>query len=294
MSEENIQLTTILFARIVGFKVINEKRKKKAPDIIGLQKVVDQQLIEKYNGKFVKEIGDGILARFDHTMDAVDCALEMQRTGTQHAEAKIRIGIHRITSDQAENGNTDDETNIALRLQSIADPGGIYVSEPVKLALEGHDNIQVKLLGEIRLNNIIYGVNTYALQGHGLPVPEIKNSSTFSGRFWAELHRRNVLRAGITYVLISFIFILIIQHGSKLFYLPQEMLHVMIAILATGFPIALILAWKFERSPMGFVKTTSKESWRNPYQPGQRKPFTSEFILLGFTIILAIIYFYTK
>lgn len=293
MSEENIGLSTILFARIVGFKVMNDKWKKKAPDIISQQKITHQQLIEKHNGKLVKEIGDGILARFDRALDAVDCALEIQRTGIQHVEARIRIGIHTGTLNQVENENLDEETNIALRLQSIADPGGIYVSEPVKLALEDQDRIQIKFLGEIRLKNILYGVNTYALQGKGLPVPAIKNSTTFSGRFWAELHRRNVLRAGVTYVLISFMIILIVQSGRKIIDLPQGMLDVTAIVLATGFPIALILAWKFEKSPLGFVKTTSKESWRNPYQPGQRKPFTSEFILLGFIIILAIIYFVT-
>jgi class 3 adenylate cyclase len=294
MPEEKIQLSTFLFARIVGFNVMNEKWKKKAPDIISQQKITNQQLIEKHNGKLVKEIGDGILARFDCTKDAVDCALEMQRTDIQHVEARIRIGIHTGTLNQVENGNLDEETNIALRLQSITDPGGIYVSEPVKMDLKDYDGIQVKFLGEIRLKNILYGVNTYALQGKGLPVPEIKNSTTFSGRFWAELHRRNVLRAGVTYVLISFMIILMIQSGSKMFDLPQRMLDAMSVIIAAGLPLALILAWKFERSPRGFVRTTSKESWRNPYQPGQRKPFTSEFILLGFTIILVIIYFVTK
>jgi class 3 adenylate cyclase len=62
--------------------------------------------------------------------------------------------------------------NVASRLESIADPGGIYISESIEKAIQGQTNVQAKYLGEIKLKNVAYGVRTYAVQGVGLPIPE--------------------------------------------------------------------------------------------------------------------------
>jgi TolB-like protein/lipoprotein NlpI len=53
----------------------------------------------------------------------------------------------------------------------------------------------------------------------------------------------------------------------------------------------MLLAWHYERSPDGFIRTNSKQSWRNPYKPGQRKPLTGNFIIIA--LILLIIFMYT-
>ena len=64
-----------------------------------------------------------------------------------------------------------DGVNVASRLESIADPGGIYISESIEKAIQGQTDVQAKYLGEVKLKNVAYGVRTYALQGVGLPVP---------------------------------------------------------------------------------------------------------------------------
>ena len=58
-----------------------------------------------------------------------------------------------------------------------------------------------------------YGVKTYALQGVGLPVPEVKDEKEMSGHFIAELQRRGVLRAGIVYLGVALILILLLREG---------------------------------------------------------------------------------
>jgi len=65
-------------------------------------------------------------------------------------------------------------------------------------------------------------------------------------------------------------------------------------MLIVGFPIALYLAWNYERSPEGFVRTTSQQSWQNPYTAGQRKPLTSNFIIAIMTLTIIVMYAYPR
>ena len=59
------------------------------------------------------------------------------------------------------------------------------------------------MLGEIELKNVDYSVKTYAVQGVGLPIPNIKDGQQLKGHLWAEIQRRGVLRAGTTYIVLS-------------------------------------------------------------------------------------------
>ncbi|MCK5700922.1 MAG: hypothetical protein KAI29_07210, partial [Cyclobacteriaceae bacterium] len=68
----------------------------------------------------------------------------------------------------------------------------------------------------------------------------------------------------------------------------------MFAVLIIGFPISILLAWRYERSPEGFVKTTSQQSWQNPYPTSQRKPLTSNFIIAGMALVIIVMYIYTR
>ena len=107
-----------------------------------------------------------------------------------------------------------DGVNVASRLESIADPGGIYISDNIEKAIQGQSDVQAKYLGEVKLKNVAYGVRTYALQGVGLPVPSFQDDKQLSGRFWAELQRRTVPRAALAYIIVSW---LLLQVGSIVF-----------------------------------------------------------------------------
>ena len=133
----------------------------------------------------------------------------------------------------------------------------------------------MKFLGEVTLKNVDYDVRTYAIQGVGLPVPEIKENSELSGHFFAEVQRRGVIRVGATYVVFSLLLIMLMPYLESLVNLSSWTASVLHICLAIGFPFALYLAWNYERGPDGFVKTDSIKSWRNPYSTAKRKPFTS-------------------
>lgn len=112
--------------------------------------------MEKHNGKWIKEIGDGAMAQFSTALDAVNCAVEIQRVSRADFEADFRIGIH-LGDITIENDDVyGDGVNVASRLESIADPGGIYISESIEKAIQGQTDVQAKYLGEVKLKNVAY------------------------------------------------------------------------------------------------------------------------------------------
>ena len=187
-----------------------------------------------------------------------------------------------------------DGVNVAARLESIADPGGIYVSESIEKAIRGQADLQAKFLGEIKLKNVDYDVRAYAVQGIGLPVPEVNEGKELSGHFFAEIQRRGVIRAGVTYVALSLLLLLLTPHIGTLVNFPDWTPRALIACLITGFLIAVYLAWNYERGPEGFIKTDTKMSWRNPYSLSRRKPLTSNVFVAIVLIGSALVFFFSS
>ena len=95
----------------------------------------------------------------------MNCAIEIQESARAKLDSKLRIGIHSGDVHVEENDVHGDGVNVASRLESIADPGGIYVSESIEKAIQGQTDVQAKYLGEVKLKNVAYGVRTYAVQG---------------------------------------------------------------------------------------------------------------------------------
>jgi len=292
MSEATRQLAAIMFTDIVGYTALMGRDEQKAMQLLEQNRDLQKPLIEEYRGKYLKEIGDGILASFSSAGDAISCALAIQNALSDDQELNLRIGIHSGDITFKDEDVFGDGVNIASRIQSIADPGGIYISESIHKAIRGRGDIQTKYLGETHLKNVDYPVKTYALQGVGLPIPEIKDENELSGRFWAELQRRGISRAGTTYLMVSIILFLLLPYGES--FLPDWAASALIIALVIGFPLAMYMAWSFERSPEGFVRTTSQQSWQNPLKASQRKPLISNVIIVGLVLVIFVMYAYPR
>jgi len=287
------KLAAIMFTDIVGYTSLMGKDSAKALELIRLNKDIQKPLVEKHNGKWLKEMGDGAMVQFSTALDAVNCAVEIQRGSRADFDADLRIGIH-LGDITIENDDVyGDGVNIAARLESIADPGGIYISDGIEKAIRGQSEVQAKYLGEVKLKNVDYEVRTYALQGVGLPTPIIKEEKELSGHLFAEIQRRGLIRVGISYLLVSLLLILFWDQLQKWgITLPPWSLSFLYIALGIGFPVALFFAWNYERSPEGFVKTTSAESWQNPFSASQRKPLTGPYLNIALVLILLFFYLY--
>ena len=203
------QLAAIMFTDIVGYTSLMGKDSTKALELIRINKKIQKPLVEKHHGQWLKEMGDGALAKFGTALDAVLCAVDIQKAARAELDAQLRIGIHSGDITIENDDVYGDGVNVASRLESIADPGGIYISDAIEKAIRGQSDVQAKYLGESKLKNVDYGVRTYAVQGVGLPVPEVKDVKELSGHFWAEVQRRDVIRATVSYMAISLLLVIL-------------------------------------------------------------------------------------
>ena len=294
MPAQSRQLAAIMFTDIVGYTALMGKDSNKALELVRISKEIQMQLVEQHHGKWLKEMGDGALISFNSALDAVNCSIEIQQSAKSKLDATLRIGIHLGDITIEKNDVYGDGVNVASRLESIADPGGIYISDNVEKSIKGQTNIQAKYLGEIKLKNVAYGVRAYALQGAGLPVPGTKRNKEISGRFLAEVERRGVIRVAITYLAFSLFLILLLPYVGAVVAMPLWSTTAIRAVLVLGFPIAMYLAWNYEWSPKGFVHATSQQSWQNSNEDFQRKPLTGNYIISSLILISLVLYFYPK
>jgi len=153
-----------------------------------LQELVNPKIAE-HRGRVVKNTGDGFLAEFKSVVDAVRCAVEVQRgMAERNADARpekrieFRIGINLGDVIVEEHDIFGDGVNVAARLEALAEPGGIYVSRMVR------DNVRDKVvyvfedLGEQQVKNIarpvrVYRVSDRAAEVAGATVPSVSSIS---------------------------------------------------------------------------------------------------------------------
>jgi len=206
------QLAAIMFTDIVGYTALMGRDEKKALELLQKNREIHMSSIEKHGGKLLKEMGDGTLAQFNSALDSVVCALEIQKVSQRMLDVQIRIGIH--LGDVTTN-NEDvfgDGVNIASRLQSIADPGGIYISESIHEAVRARSEIDSEFLGEIQLKNVNHLVKTYFLRGDDLPVPSLSKKKEL-----LKLRQKSLFRSTFFYFVIVFILVILSITGWWIF-----------------------------------------------------------------------------
>ena len=113
-------------------------------------------------------------------------------------------------------------------------------------------------------------------------------------KFLSELKRRNVYKVALTYAIVSW---LLIQIGSVVFETinsPDWVMQALLFFIVIGFPIALLLAWAFEMSPQGIIKTTSAAAEENPYSERKKKSLTGNVVIGVLALIIIGQFIYNK
>jgi adenylate cyclase len=174
---EKRKLAAILAADVVGFsRMTGADEDRTLARLRALRSDLIDPTIAVHNGHVVKRTGDGALVEFRSVVDAVRCAIEVQnamieRNAGVPAERRIeyRIGIH--LGDVVEEADGDlmgDGVNIAARLEGIAEPGAICLSEDAFRQVRARLDLAVSDRGEVSLKNIAQSIRVYSLEV-GLP-----------------------------------------------------------------------------------------------------------------------------
>jgi len=113
-----------------------------------------------------------------------------------------------------------------------------------------------------------------------------------NNNFFRELQRRNVFRVASVYAITAWLVIQIAVAVFPYLKIPDWVATAVIVFFLLGFPIALVLAWAFEMSPEGIVRTSSYEAEQNPYPPAKKKPFTGTLVNVSLVALLILQYLY--
>ena len=158
----NRRLAAILAADVVGYSRLMGA--DEAGTLAALKRhrgAVFDPAVAAHNGRIVKLIGDGVIAEFGSVVDAVNCALSVQRSSTRTPDQSasqpaivLRIGIN--LGDVIIEGDDiyGDGVNIAARLEPLAEPGGICVSSIVNESVGNRIDVRFQDSGEISVKNI--------------------------------------------------------------------------------------------------------------------------------------------
>ncbi len=157
------KLAAIMFTDIVGYSALMSKDEKQAMHILEKNRKIHKSAIAKFNGEYIKEIGDGNMSIFQSSFDAVSCAIEIQKACCKEPSLMIRIGIHIGDIILKENDVFGDGVNIASRIEAASGPGGIYLSGRVYEDIKNKTDIKTKFIGEKQFKNISHPVKIYSV-----------------------------------------------------------------------------------------------------------------------------------
>jgi len=178
LASERIErrLTAILAADVAGYsRLVEADEEGTLSQWKALWGTVIEPKIKEHRGRIARVIGDGMLAEFASVIDAVRCAVEVQRSvaernanAPQDKRIEFRVGIN-FGELIIEHGDFwGDGVNIAARLEALAHPGGICVSGRVQEDTQGKLEIAFEFMGEQNLKNIVRPVRVYRVRFDGV------------------------------------------------------------------------------------------------------------------------------
>ena len=173
------KLAAILAADVVGYSRLMGK--DEAGTLVALKACevsVIEPTIARHNGRIFKRMGDGYLAEFASAVDVVECALDWQNQmqENEHKSLKFRIGVN-LGEVVAEAGDVyGDGVNIAARLESLAQPGCITLSDDAFRQVRDRLDIEFDDLGEQELKNIDRPVHVWEWRCNFSPPRSLKNA----------------------------------------------------------------------------------------------------------------------
>jgi adenylate cyclase len=173
------KLTVILHADVVGYSRLSGKYEDSTHIKLKESLELISGTVSAYHGRIVNTAGDAALAMFEAVVDAVSCAMAIQRdlaTLNQNApdERKLlfRIGVNLGDVIEDDGDIYGDGVNVAARLEGLAEPGGICISEQVYMAIGSKLPMSFADLGKQEVKNIAEPVQAYWAQlKHGAEIP---------------------------------------------------------------------------------------------------------------------------
>lgn len=188
MSEERAErrLAAVLAVDVAGYsRLMGSNEEGTLARLKAVRKVLVDPTIASHRGRIVKTTGDGMLVEFASAVDAVRGAIEVQRgmadrnvSVPQDQRIEFRMGIHVGDIIIDDNDIFGDGVNIAARLEGIAEPGGVCISDDAHRQIRGKIDVDFDNIGEQTLKNIAEPMRAWRMRFAGEAAPAIQPGSS--------------------------------------------------------------------------------------------------------------------
>src|ERR1700722_11274704 len=180
------RLAAVLAADVAGYsRLMGRDEEYTLAQLKGFRKTVVDHQIATHRGRIVKTTGDGMLVEYASAVDAARCAVEIQREMAQRnadvspdLRIEFRIGIHVGDIIFDDNDIFGDGVNIAARLEGIAEPGGICISDNAHRQVRGKVDFAFDDIGEQALKNIAEPMRAWRIRLANEAAPAVRSSAS--------------------------------------------------------------------------------------------------------------------
>jgi TolB-like protein/class 3 adenylate cyclase/Tfp pilus assembly protein PilF len=210
-SNKQRRLAAIMFTDMVGYSALTQKNEALAIELIEEHRNILRPIFPKHGGNEVETVGDAFFVEFKSALEAVNCAIEIQKTlfdrnSKVESERKIvlRIGLHVGDVIQVGQHVHGDGVNIAARLEPLSKPGGICLSEDVARQIQNKVDIPVKNIGSEKLKNIQAPINIYRLVLPWEEKEELRDKRVFQK---IKKQRFSIFAASLLLMVVAFLLI---------------------------------------------------------------------------------------
>lgn len=179
------KLAAIMYTDMVGYTSVGQRNEPLALALLEEQRTLLRPILPKHNGREIKTIGDAFLIEFLSALDAVTCAYEIQKSVREFNSAvardhriHLRIGIHLGDVVESEGDISGDAVNVASRIESLAEDGGVCLSRQVYDHVYNKFEFPMRSLGPKALKNVISPIELFKVE-----MSPIEKEETPSDRF---------------------------------------------------------------------------------------------------------------
>lgn len=159
-----------MFTDLVGYSARAQENEAEALEVLRRHNRQLRAIFPKHHGREIKTVGDAFLVEFESALDATNCALEIQRTLHDNEltvavdkRVRIRIGIHIGDVVEEEGDVLGDSVNVASRIEPLAEPGGITISQQVFDQVQNKVELPIVKLPPVKLKNIRIPTSVYRI-----------------------------------------------------------------------------------------------------------------------------------
>jgi TolB-like protein/Tfp pilus assembly protein PilF len=172
-----------MFTDMVGYSALTERNERLALQLLEEHRQLIRPLLTIHSGREIKTMADGFLIEFSSAVEAVRCAMAIQRvlhsrncSSPEEEQIMVRIGIH-LGDNLVQNGDVlGNAVNVASRIEQVAEPGGICLSEDVERQVQGRVKASFVSIGKPELKNIGTAIEVFKVVGETRPVSDVSTN----------------------------------------------------------------------------------------------------------------------